>query len=407
MLDRTNPIMGIAASDELLQRGCVNLIRLDEIKAQVGPRWDKIKASVAAKLENLLRQKLSPTDFYTQTDDATFLVSMPTATPQESQIFCLRLAHELHISLLGPCDIGKLRLSSVTGARDGECISAPVSGPALVTLAKIARLGEGGGDDAQGPEAASGVEAGTKRVFSHKFTPIWDAQQEAVTAYRCMSAKPDSNNGAGQIAQVKLDLAVTISRIIRAAEVLGSHLETGGRFLMWIPIAFDVLTSPVGRMEIAGVCHNLPSALRPYLIFEVSDLPFGVPQSRLSELVSALRPFCRGVAAHLPVPARIPDFGAFPGAGLQAIGLSFPPSGVGGTEMNNELFKLSHAAKKQRIKSFVFDVPDHGLLRSLRDLSISHISSPLVGEALDTPMPIKRLLMRDIPMTRRSTGVVA
>jgi hypothetical protein len=403
--DSANPSMRVAASDELLQRGCVNLIGLDGIKAEVGPRWEKVQVSVSAKLENLLRQKLSATDFYTQVDETSFLVSMPGVTPQESQIFCLRVAHELHVSLLGRCEIAKLRLSSVTDARDDVFASAPIAGPQLAALAKIARLDEDDGSAAPGPEAMSGKGSSAKRVFSHKYAPIWDAQREAVTTYRCVSAKPDTYDGAGPGARARLDLAVTISRIIKAAEVLGNHLRAGGGFLMWIPIAFDVLTSPVGRMEIAGVCRSLPSDLRSYFVFEVSDLPFGVPQSRLSELVGSLRPFCRGVAAHLP--ARIPNYGAYQAAGLHAIGLSFSASGARGADMDGELFKLGLAAKRQRVKSFVFDVPNHDLLRSLRQFGISYLSSSLVGEALDTPMPAKRLLLQDIPKTMTLPGVAA
>ena len=169
------------------------------------------------------------------------------------------------------------------------------------------------------------VPNSVKPVFCHKFKPLWDAQQEAVTTYRCISDPPDAPDDAGPNVRAKLELALTVSRIAKATEVLGKNLVAGEKFLMWIPVAFDVLTSPIGRMEITGVCRNLSSELRPYLIFEVSDLPLGVPQSRLSELAGSLRPFCRGVAAHLP--ARLPNYGAYLEAGLQAIGLSFSGSG--------------------------------------------------------------------------------
>ena len=66
--------------------------------------------------------------------------------------------------------------------------------------------------------------------------------------------------------------------------------------------------------------------------------------------------------------------------------------------MDSELFKLSVAAKSQCVKSFVFDVAHHDILRSARELGINYISSPLVGEALCAPMPVKRLRIQDIPM---------
>jgi len=147
-------------------------------------------------------------------------------------------------------------------------------------------------------------------------------------------------------------------------------------------------------MEITAVCRGLSSELRPYLIFEISELPLGVPQSRLSELVGSVRPFCRGVATQLP--ARIPNYGAYLGAGLHAIGLSLSGMGTGGGEMGSEMFKLGVAARKQGIRSFALDVPSEELLRAAHAHGINLISGPLIGGPLDSPAPIRRLLACDL-----------
>src|SRR5258708_18070914 len=204
-----NPVVRIAASNELLQRGCVNLIGLEEIKNQVGPRWEKLRTSVFAKLENLLRHKLSSTDFYTQLDDLSFLVSMPSASPEESRIFCLRVAQELHVSLLGSCDIGKLKFSSVTGAQEDIFARAPIAGPQLAALARTACLSEEGGRAAPERKPVPDGPGSAKPVFCHKFKPIWDAQQEAVPTYRCVSDQPGVSDDAATNVGAKVDLAST------------------------------------------------------------------------------------------------------------------------------------------------------------------------------------------------------
>jgi len=203
--------------------------------------------------------------------------------------------------------------------------------------------------------------------------------------------------------RVRMELRLTLSRIRHATCVLSERLGSGERFLMWIPISYDVLSSPIGRMEIASVCRNLSSELRPYLIFEISELPYGVPQSRLSELVGSLRPFCRCVMAQLT--ARVANYGAYLGAGLHAIGLSLPAPGVSEIEIDSEISKLSVAAKKQQIMSFVLDVPNAALLLSARECGINLLSSPFIGEARNAPTPIKRLPAQDIVMA--ATGAFA
>jgi hypothetical protein len=45
------PDLKIAASPSLIQRGCVVLIGLDQIRQQAGARWEKMRPSIYAHLE--------------------------------------------------------------------------------------------------------------------------------------------------------------------------------------------------------------------------------------------------------------------------------------------------------------------------------------------------------------------
>jgi hypothetical protein len=384
----------VVASPALIERGCVQVIGLSGLRLEIGGRWDKLKESIWAHLETLLRQKLGPTDFYMQLDETSFLVSMPSASVEESQIFCLRIAHELHDSLLGRCEAGTLEIARATGVEDGVLQTAAVAGDQLRLLTLKAGLEKPSDEEMAFLRDVHGTGATTpKTTFSHKFVPMWDAQKEAITTYRCVSpadyAAAESLGGAGR---QRFEIAVSVSRLRHATSALALHLAAGDRFLVSIPFSYDMLSSPVGRMEIATVCRGLGAELRPYLIFEISEMPYGVPQSRLSELIGSLRPFCRGVATQLP--ARIANYGAYQGAGLFAIGLSL--SGIGGGEMDNEIFKLCVAAKRQGLRSFALDVPNEELLRAAHAHGINILSSPLIGAAQDKPAPIRRLLASDL-----------
>jgi len=91
------------------------------------------------------------------------------------------------------------------------------------------------------------------------------------------------------------------------------------------------------------------------------------------------------------LPARTANYGAYLGAGLQAIGLSFAAST--GEEMLSETFKLGIAAQRQHVMSFLLDVPNEELLLSARDRGITLLSSPLIGGAAAQPGPVKRLTL--------------
>jgi hypothetical protein len=156
-------------------------------------------------------------------------------------------------------------------------------------------------------------------------------------------------------------------------------------------------------MEIAGVCRNLSSNLRPYLIFEIVELPQGVPQSRLSELAGSLRPFCRIVAAQIPLHTA--NCSVYLGAGLQAIGISVADNGS--AEMGNEIIRLSHALKKQQIMTYVLDVPRKEILQAARALGIHLLSSPLIGGPVADPAPISRLSADNVFRVASASRVAA
>jgi len=173
MLRTLKPEFRIAASAALLQRGCVHVIGLDEIKAEIGPIWEKRKGSAWAHLENLLQQKLGPTDFFFRIDDTSFLVSMPSATEEEAQTFCVSIAHDLHTNLLGPCEIGKLKVSRATSTQDDTIKIDPLTVQQLTSLARLAGLQGEVGASAVFPVGKPPSGQPPPNVdFLHRFVPL-------------------------------------------------------------------------------------------------------------------------------------------------------------------------------------------------------------------------------------------
>lgn len=384
-----SPELRVAASPDLLARGCVCVIGLDHIRSATGARWEKSRHSVWAHLENLLRQRLAPTDFYTRLDDVSMLVSLPALGMEEAQICCLRVAQELNAMMMGSSEPEDVILQRAVPAPDGGIATEHI--PAI-RLRELASRG-GMSEHAAQPRTASGAaEPGELR---HRFQPVWNAQKQAVTTWRCFSiAPPHAPAVPTPQASLRHELAMTRSRIQHATRILSEKLQVQQRFLLWLPLSFEMMSAPVSRMEIAAALRELPGELRPYLMFEIENLPYGVPQSRLSELVGALKPFGRGVVAQLP--ARTANYSAYLGAGLHGIGLSLNSETVRGAEMLTEIFKLGVASARQSVMSFVLDIASEELLEAARASGISLISGPLVGETADSPAPVRRLSAADL-----------
>jgi hypothetical protein len=197
----------------------------------------------------------------------------------------------------------------------------------------------------------------------------------------------------------RADIGAMLARLRHAAASLASSLEAGQRFLMSIPISYDLLGSPIIRSEITTIFQAVSSELRPYLLFEICGLPHGVPQSRLSGLIVTLRPFCRGVSAQFP--PRIPSYSMYQGSGLHGISLSLAANSSHAAESavdtcEHRIFDLCTAARRMRVMSVVHDVSDFELLIYARDIGVNVVSGSLIGAPQVRPGPIRRLAAREI-----------
>jgi hypothetical protein len=377
------PELRVAASPELLSKGCVYVLDMEQIKSEVGDRWEKVKAGVWGHLHNLMRQKLASTDFYSEVSDMAVLVSMPSLSSDEAHICCLGIAHALHATMLGSCDPETLVIQRAMLLADGSIGASAVARPRNSPSPAIGSLRY------ESKHMTSNAD------FHHVFAPIWNAQKEAITTYRCTTlAGPIIDDGLAKNLRCKLELAMTVSRIRHAASLLSEGLAAGQRFMTWLPLSYELICSPASRLEIAATMRELSGDLRPLLVVEIKGLPYGVPQSRLSELVGSFKPFCRGVVAQLP--PRIANYSAYFNTGLHGIGLSLSAENVWKTEMQSEMFKLGIAAGKQQIVSFVLDVPTAEILHAARSFGITLVSSPMIGPATRLPGSVRLLAAQTI-----------
>lgn len=367
------PELRLAVPPEAWSRGRVNIVSLEGLKEQIGERWAKSQDTVWNHLSNLLRQKLAPTDFYAQLDPTTVLICQPELAADKARGCCLGIAQDLHHMLFGrACEPGQMLI--YRGRLEGDAIEAePIGADALAEAAEQAQPAM--------PDPA----------YQHRFVPIWDAPKEAVTTYRCVSVL-DEHADPGRGGRARQELGVTKARLVHATDLLWRRLAGGDRFLAWIPLSYDVIGTQLSRVEIAAVCRGLPRDLRPYLIFEIADLPQGVPQSRLADLVGSVRPFCRGVVAQ--VPPRTVNYGAYMGVGLHGVGISAGNSSS--KEAVADLQALAAATRRQRMVNFCLDVASDEVFAAARANEVGLISGAVIGAPRAVPPPIHRLGLAEI-----------
>jgi hypothetical protein len=402
------PEIRTAASPQLIARGCVNVISLGLIKTKASARWIRMRETIYARLDLILRQRLGAQDFFIQLDETSYLVTMPGTDEEEARVCCLRVAHELHTSLLGPCTLSDIELARVIGETENGLALDPIVTPELAELAKRAGLPEllaaplkrAAGGLAPLPLNAPDVIVAEKRpklVF--RFAPLWDARSEVITAYRLIVRRPalPALFEPCEPADIFKDqLGTFLSGLYHGAGVLSDSLQKGMRFLMVLPIPFEVLSSPVGRMELTATWRTLSAVFRPFLLFELADIPVGVPQTRMIDLVSTIRPFCKAVVAQAPLGALNHD--AYRNVGLQGLGVSLQaPSPFG--SLRDDIERVCMAGKGLGLMSFVLDATSGDIVQFARDKGARLISGPAIAKEVEIPTGMQRLAWSDVQGT--------
>ena len=286
---------------------------------------------------------------------------MPAAEPEEAQICCLRIAHELHASLIGACTIAQLQIANAVAIDNDILELTPILAPQLLTLAERASLDELVG--ARDAGRRFGVRLPMTKTESdglvRSFIPIWDARADATNAYRCVVRLP-ADDPAVLTPNASVALKVALAALENSIAALQAGRARGENFIVHVRVPFEALASPASRMEFTSACRWLSHELRPGLFFEIAELPIGVPQPRLNDLVETMRAFGRGVTAE--VALRNPD--AWHVSGDRAACDRPQPLGAAGFAHHDG----NRAARRQRAAPRAARVPERSAQRRARSI---------------------------------------
>lgn len=414
MLQKASPILAAAASPAFLAKGCVNVIEFENLKDHAGSAWPRLCEGIYSRLEGLLRSKLGPYDIFVRLGETAYMITMPTSEPEDVSAVCARVAFDLQTSLLGRCDLHDVVVAIASSDDDDTLLLKRLPFERVMVLAEkggiprevVARAAGLGGADASALMAPIQSHA-VKNVSTlplvdepppvprveYHFMPVWSVPNAAVTGYACepktilVSGRPGVVPMSHLTVEEKIE--VEVAALNSGAAELAKAFETPERFLLVVPLSFDVLGTPAGRMEILASCRYLPSTLRAYLTFMIYDVPLGVAQSRLATMITVLRPFTRGVMATVAPGTRA--FGAYEGIGLRGIGFNLRESSLRQPVRQLEIEQMAQFARRTSLSTFLWDVRNKETLRFAQDAGIQNISGPAVCRPSAEPQGMLRL----------------
>jgi len=230
--------------------------------------------------------------------------------------------------------------------------------------------------------------------FTPHFLPMWNARNEAITGYVCVPEKlafKDAPTDAVAPSQLtpKERLNVVLGCIEKGGAVLNRLLAREMRFLMIFRIPFEGLASTASRTEFSARCARLPADLRQYIVFELTEIPAGVPHSRLGDIATAIKPYAKAIVAQ--VPLRCQSYAAYQGIGLLGLGLNLEQAKLSTKELADDVNKLCAAAKRLALYSFLSGVSDTAALRVARKASVHFMTGSAIAPPLAAPNGMARL----------------
>jgi PAS domain S-box-containing protein len=305
--------------------GQINLVGLEEVRDALGSRWSAVSERAMATAETVIKRRCGEGDTYSRADDISFLICFGTPDLREASFRAATIGREIRDRLLG---------------QGGDAVSAQVR---AVAAAVMLPYQEDQPIHLDYTAMLKGLEAQMRQIEE-------DARQTlklALTDVRS-EIEPIRGRNPEEIVCTLVRLPDAVERkLLCAYSILPRHetdaLDLNGLLLtlaagaataamargesrpLLVPVRFEVFSSRAATERYIGLCRKIDQRLSKTLIFLISELPEGLPKSRLFECVNLLRPYCRGVGFQVDDPALLaPVDPTTSGRGIVA----FPESAV-------------------------------------------------------------------------------
>lgn len=376
----------------------VYMIDLATIRARLGERWDAVSDKVLGITRQSIERHLAAADMTAPYGEHMFLVVFSHLGQREAELKCLLIAREVGRRLVGSDeasdvvrvrtvaiqDNGDIAYADVDLAASADALRHEVGAAAIRGLTALPRL------------ATASLPHWDQLQFIYR--PLLSLRGMVVSTFIAVPIHPVGANryasGHAVLPNPADDCQIADLDMVMLAKIITDLKLTDEkdiRALLCLPVHFHTLSIPRFRDLYLETCRQYLPTLTSRLIFELVGLPDGVVQSRLHDLVAALRPHSRAVIARVPLKQR--DFAAFRLAGLHAVGTDIYYAKEPEEVLMHSMDHFIDKAEREGLKTYI-----HGLRSvSLATAAISSGFDYIDGYSLTSVVNIpKRPLRYDL-----------
>jgi len=282
----------------VVAQGRVFTLSLEPIKRELAERWATKADMVWESAERALIKRMPPPDIFLRLNETTILAAIISTESYQGQVLCADVMRTLLAYFLGRSAENDIEISRVSELSDSgircETIDLSAPPPPLVVSAPSTP-----------PERWTPPLAGRRMLcpftsergalipLSFDIVPVWRLDLGVISAYAIRRRLPDapgsySDEDRQQIANRLIDLLVPL---------LEEYRGNGGVFALMIQGTYSTLSMRRPRSALIERCTTVLDVMRSAVVMELAGFDVGVPEGRLAETASMLKPFFSRLAA--------------------------------------------------------------------------------------------------------------
>jgi hypothetical protein len=398
--------------------GNIHLVGLQKIRVRLGAEWPRISDRAQDVAQKTIQRFCKPDDIFTRYDELSFLIIFSDLSVEQAQLRCHEIGEEIGRRLLGDNFATEAtEVSTGVFETDGSLIFNAVSKDELLrrllppdaTAAPAAAMAdasatERGETSSEGlPDFSFAQVDRTKALASMDvmYRPMWNLRHKAIANYFVTAGAVNvfgdqlwDTNLRREFGDILSPAEFDIYVARRALRDMAANVAQGQKMLLCWPVHFETIAGRIGRQAYIGLCRDIPDAVRQLLIFELDGLPEGTPQSRLLDVLSVLRPFCRGQIVRVPWAFR--QFSQMTGTGLNGIGFDLAAAPRGDAERIRILEDFAAAASKIGFRCYAHGLNSRAQALAAMAAGYEWINGEAVEHMVALPGPMMRFNLDDL-----------
>lgn len=364
---------------ENLITGSIQIIGLEEVRAQYSEQWGRIRKDVMTIADAFLSRKLGRHDIFVPLDDGHFALLFADVTREEALKKSRSIAADLVNKLFGELPGGEL--ISVEAAmleiEDFDGLDRIRSLEDLVACFRQAIV------KSQDKEAREFRER--KPEINVKFRPLINRRKGFVAMNEAVSSCELDGRGAtlgegdpvfNGSSRLRAEMDFLVLR--ETGKFLKNLGGVGNKPIIFLSVHFETLANAFCRGKYARILAALPPYTGHHIVLNVQDIAPGVPNSRYRQIFTSLRLLVLGFT--FEVSPNWNDFEAIRDLPVRAITLA----GHESLELSH-IEALFHRTKKHGLKCIWRSIDHDALARAAFTMGVDYVSGPIFGAVHDTP----------------------